>query len=139
MAICGVTAQYEICPRWSRIHVSTPLWCLVGGTVVLRLCGGTNFYCKGSVDTPHTGVDTMLQALSQKMKKWSTSVDTSPSQVDTREPSQKACFSVGYSRSTLNYLRSTLDASPRELFCPVWDSVSTHPMGRSTHSGNSVT
>ncbi|MQM16137.1 hypothetical protein Taro_049091 [Colocasia esculenta] len=44
---------------------------------------GTNFYCKGSVNTPHTGVDTMLQALSQKMKKWSTSVDTSPSQVDT--------------------------------------------------------
>ncbi|MQM15023.1 hypothetical protein Taro_047959 [Colocasia esculenta] len=100
----------------------------------------------------------MLQALSQKMKKWSTSVDTRPgqvdtrdrsqrnkstdfylSQVDTREPSQKAYFSVGYSRSTLNYLKSTLDASPKELFCPVWDSVSTHRMGRSTHTGNSVT
>ncbi|MQL92353.1 hypothetical protein Taro_024969 [Colocasia esculenta] len=39
---------------------------------------GTNIYCKGSVDTPHTGVDTMLQSLSQKMKKWSTSIDIRP-------------------------------------------------------------
>ncbi|MQM04466.1 hypothetical protein Taro_037267 [Colocasia esculenta] len=41
--------------------------------------------------------------------------------------------------STRDDIRSTLDASPRELFCPVWDSVSTHLMGRSTHSGISVT
>ncbi|MQL73297.1 hypothetical protein Taro_005625 [Colocasia esculenta] len=64
---------------------------------------GTNFYRKGSVDTPHTGVDTMLQALSQKMKKWSTSVDTSPSQVDTRDSSQR-------NMSTSFYIRSTPDA-----------------------------
>ncbi|MQL73296.1 hypothetical protein Taro_005626 [Colocasia esculenta] len=57
----------------------------------------------GSVDTPHTGVDTMLQALSQKMKKWSTSVDTSPSQVDTRDSSQRN-MSTGF------YIRSTPDA-----------------------------
>ncbi|MQL85134.1 hypothetical protein Taro_017652 [Colocasia esculenta] len=81
----------------------------------------------------------MLQALSQKMKKWSTSVDTRPSQVDTRDSSQRNMSTGFYIRSTLNYLRSTLDASPRELFCPVWDSVSTHPMGRSTHSGNFMT
>ncbi|MQM18418.1 hypothetical protein Taro_051409, partial [Colocasia esculenta] len=81
----------------------------------------------------------MLQALSQKMKKWSTSVDTRPGQVDTRDRSQRNKSTDFYLRSTLNYLRSTLDASPRELFCPVWDSVSTHPMGRSTHSGNFLT
>ncbi|MQM19000.1 hypothetical protein Taro_052000 [Colocasia esculenta] len=63
---------------------------------------GTNIYCKGSVDTPHTGVDTMLQALSQKMKKWSTSVDTRPGQVDTRDRSQR-------NKSTDFYLRSTPD------------------------------
>ncbi|MQL89887.1 hypothetical protein Taro_022471 [Colocasia esculenta] len=84
----------------------------------------------------------MLQALSQKMKKWSSSVDTRPSQVDTRgrsqrtmftglynqvdtrcsqvdtrEPSQKACLSTGNSRATRDDLRSTLETSPRELFC----------------------
>ncbi|MQL88819.1 hypothetical protein Taro_021394 [Colocasia esculenta] len=75
---------------------------------------GTNIYCKGGVDTPHTGVDTMFQALRQKMKKWSSSVDTRPGQVDTR------CLSQG-------------------IDLPVWDSVSTHPMGRSTHSEISVT
>ncbi|MQM15625.1 hypothetical protein Taro_048576 [Colocasia esculenta] len=77
---------------------------------------------KGSVDTPHTGVDTMLQALSQKMKKWSSSVDTRSSQVDTRPSSQ-----------------STLETSPREVFLPVWDSVSTLDQVRSTHSGKFVT
>ncbi|MQL76487.1 hypothetical protein Taro_008879 [Colocasia esculenta] len=68
----------------------------------------TNIYCKGSVDTPHTGVDTMLQALSQKMKKWSTSVNTRPRQVDTRDRSQR-------NKSTDFYLRSTLDAVDTEL------------------------
>ncbi|MQL74276.1 hypothetical protein Taro_006650 [Colocasia esculenta] len=98
-----------------------------------------NIYCKGGVDTPHTGVDTMLQALRQKMEKWSTSVDTRPGQVDTSDRSQRNKSADCYSRSTLDGIRSTLDGSPRELFCPIWDSVSTHPMGRSTHSGNFVT
>ncbi|MQL82090.1 hypothetical protein Taro_014557 [Colocasia esculenta] len=40
----------------------------------------THNFFKGSVDTPHTSVDTMLQALSQNVKKCSSSVDTSPSQ-----------------------------------------------------------
>ncbi|MQM20758.1 hypothetical protein Taro_053786 [Colocasia esculenta] len=50
---------------------------------------GTNIYCKSGVDTPHTSVDTMFQALRQKVKKWSTSVDTRPGQVDTRDRSQR--------------------------------------------------
>ncbi|MQL69281.1 hypothetical protein Taro_001576 [Colocasia esculenta] len=102
----------------------------------------TIIYYKGSVDTPHDGVDTMLQALSQNMKIWSTSVDTRPGQVDTRGRSQrilftglfsqvdtrcrqvdtrwlsqKACFAVWDRVSTLDYLRSTLETSPREFFC----------------------
>ncbi|MQM02265.1 hypothetical protein Taro_035032 [Colocasia esculenta] len=52
----------------------------------------THNFFKGSVDTPHTGVDTMLQALSRQMKKWSSSVDTRTYGVDTRDLSQKACL-----------------------------------------------
>ncbi|MQL91529.1 hypothetical protein Taro_024145 [Colocasia esculenta] len=81
----------------------------------------------------------MLKALSQNMKNWSTSVDTKLGQGDTRDRSQRNKSTGFYLRSTPNSIRSTLDASPRELFCPVWDSVSTHLMGRSTHFGNSVT
>ncbi|MQL91591.1 hypothetical protein Taro_024206, partial [Colocasia esculenta] len=50
----------------------------------------------------------MFQDLRQK-------VDTKCKQVDTREPSQKACFSVWDMVSTLNHLRSTIETSPREL------------------------
>ncbi|MQL71389.1 hypothetical protein Taro_003715 [Colocasia esculenta] len=74
---------------------------------------GTNIYCKGGVDTPHTGVDTMFQALRQKMKKWSTSVDTRPGQVDTRDRSQRNMLTGFYLRSTLNYIVSTLESLPR--------------------------
>ncbi|MQM14463.1 hypothetical protein Taro_047391 [Colocasia esculenta] len=90
-------------------------------------------------------------------------VDTKCRQVDTRWLSQKACFSDGQSRSTRDDIRSTLESLPRRAVCclghgvdtessqvntrdlsqgidlPVWDSVSTHLMGRSTHSGISVT
>ncbi|MQL82728.1 hypothetical protein Taro_015206 [Colocasia esculenta] len=90
-------------------------------------------FCLGSVDTRSSQVDTSSKF--QKVRSTLDQVDTSPSQVDTRDSSQRIMSTGFYSRSTLNYLRSTLDASPRELFCPVWDSVSTHPMGRSTHSG----
>ncbi|MQL82196.1 hypothetical protein Taro_014662, partial [Colocasia esculenta] len=125
---------------------------------------GTNISSKGSVDTPHTGVGTMLQALSQKMKKWSSSVDTRPSQVDTRGRSQrtmftglynqvdtrcsqidtrclshKACFArLGQGVDTGSSQVDTRDLSQGTVL-PVWDSVSTHPMGRSTHSGNFMT
>ncbi|MQM09294.1 hypothetical protein Taro_042163, partial [Colocasia esculenta] len=44
----------------------------------------------------------MVQSKGRNMKKRSTSVDTSPGQVDTREPSQKACCSDSQSRSTPN-------------------------------------
>ncbi|MQM13240.1 hypothetical protein Taro_046164 [Colocasia esculenta] len=99
---------------------------------------GTNIYCNGGVDTPHTGVDTMFQALRQKVKKWSTSVDTRPGQVDTRDRSQRNMLTSFYLRSTLNQMVDTRDLS-QGIDLPVWDSVSTHLMGRSTHSGISVT
>ncbi|MQL91125.1 hypothetical protein Taro_023729 [Colocasia esculenta] len=54
-----------------------------------------------------------------------------------------------YLRSTLNQIVSTLESLPRRpvdsrdlsqgIDLPVWDSVSTHLMGRSTHSGIFVT
>ncbi|MQL88724.1 hypothetical protein Taro_021294 [Colocasia esculenta] len=75
---------------------------------------GQIFSCKGSVDTTINGVDTMAQSKGRNVKKRPTSVDTSPGQVDTRDLSQG-------------------------IDLPVWDSVSTHLMGRSTHSGISVT
>ncbi|MQM23059.1 hypothetical protein Taro_056120 [Colocasia esculenta] len=74
---------------------------------------GTNIYCKGGVDTPHTGVDTMFQAPRQKMKKWSTSVDTRPGQVDTRDRSQRNMLTGFYRRSTLNQIVLTLESLPR--------------------------
>ncbi|MQM11733.1 hypothetical protein Taro_044645 [Colocasia esculenta] len=75
---------------------------------------GTNIFCKGNVDTTILGVDTMVQNKGRNVKKSSSQVDTSPKQVDTRDLSQG-------------------------LVLPVWDNVSTHPLGRSTHSGISVT
>ncbi|MQL87838.1 hypothetical protein Taro_020382, partial [Colocasia esculenta] len=68
----------------------------------------TNISCKGSVDTPLTSVDTMLQSQAKMLKKWSSSVDTRcsqarstllPSSVDTVQP-----------RSTLT--SSSVDTSP---------------------------
>ncbi|MQM12265.1 hypothetical protein Taro_045181 [Colocasia esculenta] len=44
-------------------------------------------------------------------------VSTHLTLVDTREPSQKACFAVWDMVSTLNHLRSTLETSLRELIC----------------------
>ncbi|MQL75654.1 hypothetical protein Taro_008038, partial [Colocasia esculenta] len=80
-----------------------------------------NISCKGGVDTTINGVDTMAQSKGRNVKKRSTSVDTSPGQVDT-EPSQV----------------DTRDLSQGSVL-PVWDSVSTHLLGRSTHSEISVT
>ncbi|MQM23343.1 hypothetical protein Taro_056407 [Colocasia esculenta] len=99
---------------------------------------GTNIYCKGGVDTPHTGVDTMFQALRQKVKKWSTSVDTRPGQVDTRDKSQRNMLTGFYLRSTLNQMVDTkcwqVDTrwlSQKACFA-VWDMVSTLDHLRST-------
>ncbi|MQM02563.1 hypothetical protein Taro_035332 [Colocasia esculenta] len=79
---------------------------------------GTNISCKDSVDTTINDVDTMAQSKGRNVKKRSTSVDTSLGQVDTRV--------------------DTRDLS-QGIDLPVWDSVSTHLMGRSTHSGISMT
>ncbi|MQL95226.1 hypothetical protein Taro_027889, partial [Colocasia esculenta] len=75
---------------------------------------GQTHSCKGSVDTTINGVDTMAQSKGRNVKKRSTSVDTSPGQVDTRDLFKR-------------------------IELPFWDSVSTHLMGRSTHFGISVT
>ncbi|MQM19187.1 hypothetical protein Taro_052187, partial [Colocasia esculenta] len=80
-----------------------------------------NISCQGSVNTTINGVDTMVQSKGRNVKKRSSSVDTSPGQVDT-ESSQV----------------DTRDLS-QGFDLPVWESVSTHLMGRLTHSGISVT
>ncbi|MQM20782.1 hypothetical protein Taro_053810 [Colocasia esculenta] len=82
---------------------------------------GTNIFCKGSVNTTILGVDTMVQNKGKNMKKSPSQVDTSPEQVDI-ESSQV----------------DTRDLSQGSAL-PVWESVSTHLMGRSTHSRISVT
>ncbi|MQM02461.1 hypothetical protein Taro_035229 [Colocasia esculenta] len=63
----------------------------------------------------------MAQNKGRNVKKSSTSVDTRPGQVDTRSSQV-----------------DTRDPS-QGFVLPVWDSVSTHLLGRSTHSGISVT
>ncbi|MQM18815.1 hypothetical protein Taro_051812 [Colocasia esculenta] len=56
----------------------------------------------GSVDTPSTGVDTILQTQGKMMKKWSSGVDTgSSSCVDT------LCSSVDTLRLELNFMKSS--------------------------------
>ncbi|MQL78977.1 hypothetical protein Taro_011411 [Colocasia esculenta] len=105
-----------------------------------NLCvfNGQTFSCKGSVDTTINGVDTMAQSKGRNVKKRSTSVDTSRGQVDTRDRSQRNMLTGFHLRSTLNQIVDTRDLS-QGIDLPVWDSVSTHLMGRSTHSGISVT
>ncbi|MQL76140.1 hypothetical protein Taro_008520 [Colocasia esculenta] len=82
----------------------------------------TNIFCKGSVDTTILGVDTMVQNKGRNVKKSPSQVDTSPEQKVDTESSQV----------------DTRDLS-QGFVLPVWESVSTHLMGRSTHSGISVT
>ncbi|MQM06842.1 hypothetical protein Taro_039674 [Colocasia esculenta] len=77
-----------------------------------KLC---NFFCKGSVDTPLTGVDTMLQTQDKIMQNWSGSVDTSSGSVDTRDSSQNTFWPIWGSVSTLAQVVSTLEAFPEHL------------------------
>ncbi|MQL96901.1 hypothetical protein Taro_029588 [Colocasia esculenta] len=95
-----------------------PAWSLLRRRAERR---GTNIFCKGSVDTTIPGVDTMVQNKGRNVKKSPSQVDTSPEQVDT----------------------TSSQVDTRDLFqgtvLQVWDSVSTHLLGRSTHSGISVT
>ncbi|MQL74053.1 hypothetical protein Taro_006425 [Colocasia esculenta] len=81
----------------------------------------TNIFCKGTVDTTILGVDTMVQNKGRNVKKSPSQIDTSPEQVDI-ESSQV----------------DTRDLS-QGIVLPVWESVSTHLMGRSTHYGISMT
>ncbi|MQM19422.1 hypothetical protein Taro_052426, partial [Colocasia esculenta] len=78
----------------------------------------TNIFCKGSVDTTISGVDTMVQSKGINVKKRSSIVDTSPGQVDN-ESSQV----------------DTRDLS-QGFDLPVWESVSTHLMGRCNKPGH---
>ncbi|MQL72481.1 hypothetical protein Taro_004825, partial [Colocasia esculenta] len=74
----------------------------------------------GSVDTPLTGVDTMLQTQGKIMQNWSSSVDTRSGQcVDTRSSSVdtrgllRTPFGLIWdSVSTLDQVVSTLEAFP---------------------------
>ncbi|MQL87607.1 hypothetical protein Taro_020157 [Colocasia esculenta] len=79
-----------------------------------------NIFCKGSVDTTILGVDTMVQNKGRNVKKSPSQVNTSPEQVDTTSSQV-----------------DTRDLSQGSVL-PVWDSVSTHLLGRSTHSGISA-
>ncbi|MQL73243.1 hypothetical protein Taro_005583 [Colocasia esculenta] len=105
----------------------------------------TNISCKGSVDTTINGVDTMAQSKGRNVKKRSSSVNTSPGQVDTRVRFQRNKTTGFHLRSTLNQIVDTTSSQvetrdlSQGIVLPVWDSVSTHLMGRSTHSGISVT
>ncbi|MQM00889.1 hypothetical protein Taro_033636, partial [Colocasia esculenta] len=87
----------------------------------------------------------MAQSKGRNVKKRSTSVDTSPGQVDTRDRSQRNMLTDFHLRSTLNQIVDTTSSQvdTRDLSqgidLSVWDSVSTHLLGRSTHSGISVT
>ncbi|MQM16660.1 hypothetical protein Taro_049618, partial [Colocasia esculenta] len=103
--------------------------------LTLLVLARNNIFCKGSVDTTILGVDTMVQNKGRNVKKSSSQVDTSPEQVDT-EPSQvdTTWDQVDTEPSQVN----TRDLS-QGLVLPVWDNVSTHLLGRSTHSGISVT
>ncbi|MQL82459.1 hypothetical protein Taro_014938 [Colocasia esculenta] len=119
---CGMTCV-ERAPSWLR-NVSfwsgrASPWGVRNFVLGSRGAGSaglrrTNISCQGSVDTTINGVDTLTQSKGRNVKKISSSVDTSPGQVDTRDLSQG-------------------------FVLPVWESVSTHLMGKSTHSGISVT
>ncbi|MQL77684.1 hypothetical protein Taro_010099 [Colocasia esculenta] len=67
------------------------------------------------VDTPLTGVDTMLQTQGKIMKNGSISVDTKSSSVDTRDSFQKTLWPRWDSVSTLVQVVSTLEAFPEHL------------------------
>ncbi|MQM23065.1 hypothetical protein Taro_056126 [Colocasia esculenta] len=72
---------------------------------------GQAIFCKGSVDTPLTGVDTMLQTQGKIMTNWSSSVDTRSSSVDTRDSFQKTFWPIWDSVSTLDQCVDTRSSS----------------------------
>ncbi|MQL87608.1 hypothetical protein Taro_020149 [Colocasia esculenta] len=115
---CVVELQLDLSSVTARLRGSS---CVVLFGLDTGVMNQNNIFCKGSVDTTILGVDKMVQNKGRNVKKSPSQVDTSPEQVDT-EPSQV----------------DTRDLS-QGSFLQVWDSVSTHLLGRSTHSGISVT
>ncbi|MQL86499.1 hypothetical protein Taro_019032, partial [Colocasia esculenta] len=73
---------------------------------------GVYRFCHGSVDTPTTGVDTVLQTQGKMMKKWSSGIDTGSSSVDTSPNSQRSQLTGLYCVSTQPQVVSTLDPGP---------------------------
>ncbi|MQM15726.1 hypothetical protein Taro_048678 [Colocasia esculenta] len=57
----------------------------------------------------------MLQTQGKIMKNWSSSVNTSPGGVDTRDSSQNTFWPIWDSVSTLAQVVSTLEAFPEHL------------------------
>ncbi|MQL71567.1 hypothetical protein Taro_003893 [Colocasia esculenta] len=83
------------------------------GPALLTGSAGTYNSCKGSVDTPPTDVDTILQTQGKMMKKWSSGVDAGSSCVDTRFSSQKACLPVLYVRLRISrFYHGSVDTVP---------------------------
>ncbi|MQL72713.1 hypothetical protein Taro_005022 [Colocasia esculenta] len=74
---------------------------------------GKYISCKGSVDTPTTGVDTGYQTLRQSHEEMVKCVDTVPSGVDTRPSSQRTQLAGWDSVPTQPVSVSTLEPSPR--------------------------
>ncbi|MQL78516.1 hypothetical protein Taro_010935, partial [Colocasia esculenta] len=97
------------------------------------------------VDTGSSSVDTRPSSQrtqstgSSGVDTGSCSIDIGSSSVDTRPSSQRTQSTGLDSVSTQPEVVSTLETLLREPFVPVWDSVLTHPMGMSTHSGNLFT
>ncbi|MQL80634.1 hypothetical protein Taro_013072 [Colocasia esculenta] len=92
-----------------------------------------------SVDTRPSQVDTRGRSQRTMFTGLYNQVDTRCSQVDTRCLSQKACFArLGQGVDTGSSQVDTRDLSQGTIL-PIWDSVSTHHMGRSTHSENFMT
>ncbi|MQL79316.1 hypothetical protein Taro_011756 [Colocasia esculenta] len=116
IVVPGIAPTLISVPGNAPVHSSSP-----GNAPVSSFSSGTNTFCKGSVNTTISGVDTMVQNKGRNVKKSPSQVDNSPEQVDT-----------GSSQV------DTRDLS-QGIVLPVWDSVSTHLLGRSTHSGISVT
>ncbi|MQM05567.1 hypothetical protein Taro_038378 [Colocasia esculenta] len=77
-----------------------------------------NFQDSGSVDTPLTSVDTMLQTQDKIMQNWSSSVDT-------RDSFQKTFWSIWDSVSTLDQVVSTLETLPENFWANSRQCVDT--------------
>ncbi|MQL86165.1 hypothetical protein Taro_018695 [Colocasia esculenta] len=90
---------------------------------------GTYISCKGSVDTPTTGVDTGFQTLRQNDEEKVKCVDTASCGVDTRPSSQRTQLTGLYSVSTQPQVVSTLDPVPRGPVCQT-GTMCRHSLGK---------